>query len=192
MDEAPGWDAIEVAVGPLVGDAGPRHWGTGTGLPDQDGLWGVSAYELSDHILYVTFGLTELFSKVSDDLAVSGWGMELTMRVLRDVSGPVPEWPVRLLARLGELVFERSTPFLPSGRLEIPDGDAVVPPSVCWTEDPLLSPVSGPFGEFSFVATVGVSRGLLAEMRETTTATVLERLRDANPLLIVGGPGLRW
>ncbi len=40
-DEAPGWDAIDAAIHPLVGDATPSHFGsTTTMLPNQDGLWG--------------------------------------------------------------------------------------------------------------------------------------------------------
>lgn len=191
-DEAPGWDAIDEALAPFVGREPWGHWGTGTGLPDQDGVWGISAFDVSNHLLYVTYGLTELFTKVSDDLDVSGWGAELTMRVLRPSDGDPPDWPVRLLARLCELVFERATPFAPGGRMEIPDGGGEVPPALCWTVDPVLEPVDGPFGSFGFTATLGVSRELIAAMQAASTEEVLKSLRSQNPLLVVGGPGLRW
>lgn len=188
---APGWDAIDTAIHAVVGDRTPLHWSTGTGLPDQDGLWGVSAYRVEDHWLFITYGLSELFAKVSDDPAVSGWGEELTLRLRADTDTP-PEWAPRLLARLGELVFQRSTPFLPGGRLEIPDASDGAPPALCWTEDPLLPAFVGPFGEVQFVATVAVSAEILGLMRASSTASVLEGLRSVNPLLVGGSTGLMW
>jgi hypothetical protein len=192
-DDAPGWDAIDAALEPVVGDRKPDHWGSDSALPDQDGIWGVSAYRLEDHALYVTYGLTELFTKVSTDPEVSGWGGELTMRVAvpPDADGP-PTWPVQLLLRLGAIVFDREEPFAPGGRMDIPDGGGEVPPALAWIDDPQLDPVTGPLGWFIFVATVGVSSELVAEMRRTTTADVLDRVRPSNPLLVTGGPGLRW
>lgn len=190
-DQAPGWDAIDAAIRPVVGDRQPLHWATGTGLPDQDGLWGVSAYRVEDHWFFVTYGLSELFTKVSDDQAVSGWGEELTFRLRADGHEP-PQWAPRLMARLGQLVFQYGQPFLPGGRLEIPDAANGVPPAVCWTEDPLLPPVVGPFGSVQFVATVGVPLALVERMRSSSTASVLDSLREANPLLVGQGTGLTW
>jgi suppressor of fused-like protein len=175
-----------------VGDLEPHHWGTGTGLPDQDGLWGISAYVRSDQWLFVTHGLSELFGKVGSDPNISGWGEELTIRVLRSGDDVPPAWPVRLLARLGELVFQRAEPFLPGGRLQIPDAPEGFPPAVCWAEDPELGPVTGPLGRFEFVATVGISGATLAEMQASSTRSVLDAKRRANPELVAGGPGLTW
>ncbi len=190
-DEAPGWDAIDAALQPVVGDREPFHWGTGTALPDQDGLWGVSAYRMEHYWLFVTYGLSELFSKVSDDPTVSGWGEELTFRLVVDSDEP-PQWAPRLMARLGQLVFEHKAPFLPGARMEIPDAADGVPPALCWAEDPQLQGFKGPFGAVQFVATVGVSLTLLGEMRETSTASVLGALTSTNPLLVGQTAGLLW
>ena len=193
VDEAPGWDAIDAAIAPLVGDTPPKHWGTGTHLPEQDGIWGLSAYPREGHWFYVTYGLSELFAKVSEEAGISGWGEELTLRTLRLPQGAEPpEWPVRLLARLGELVFERETPFWPGGRIEIPDAGEDLPPALCWADDPELGEITTPFGSLRFVATVGISLETLRRMRDTTTEAVLTEIRSANPLLIAGGAGSRW
>ncbi len=191
QDEAPGWDAIGSAIARTVRDAEPQHWGTGTGLPSQDGLWGVSAYRMSDYWFIVTYGLSELFTKVFDDPTTSGWGEELTMRTMISGDHP-PEGAVRLLARLGELAYQRATPFLPGGRLEIPDAGEGIPPAVAWSQDPQLAPVVTPFGALQFVATVGVSVTTLAKMRESSTAAVIDQVKQSNPLLVTGGPGLTW
>src|SRR3712207_6048111 len=89
-DEAPGWEAIEAVFARLYPGQAPRHWGTVMAQRVQFGgpeaLDGVSAYaadEPAPHWHWVTFGLTELYSKVGDDPDWSGWGFELTMRVPR-------------------------------------------------------------------------------------------------------------
>jgi hypothetical protein len=191
-EEAPGWDAIDAALAPVVGDAEPQHWATHGEGDEKEGLWGVSAYALDGYWLYVTYGLTELFTKVNDKPDVSGWGNELTLRLARNGDAVAPEWPVRLLARLGEVVYQRKTAFDAGGRMDIPDAGAVVPPALCWADDPVLRPVKGPFGRFGFVTTIGVSRETIAAMRAGTTAAVLETIRPGNPLLVSGGPGLTW
>lgn len=191
QEEAPGWDAIDAAIAPYVGDIQPNHWGTGTGIPNQGGVWGVSAYRLPEHWFLITYGLSELFTKVNGDPTTSGWGEELTMRTTLNGDDP-PQATVRLLARLGELVYQRSTPFLPGGRLEIPDAEGEIPPAVAWIEDPQLEPITTPFGALQFVATVGVSLAMLASMRASSTASVIEDVKRSNPLLVTGGPGLTW
>ncbi len=189
---APGWNAIEVAIAPLVEGIPPVHWGTGTMVPDQDGLWGVSAYPRPGHWFFVTYGLSELFTKISQDRSVSGWGEELTMRVRREHDGEAPWWPPRLLARLGELVFERATPFWPGGRLELGNDGGEAPPAVCWTSDPELGEIATPHGSLAFVATVGVGRDLLARLRAGGTERGLAEVRAVNPLLVTGATGLTW
>jgi hypothetical protein len=181
-DDAPGWDAIDAALAPVVGSVVPLHWGTDTTIPDQDGIWGVSAYALADHVLYATYGLTELFGKVRDDPTRSGWGAELTMRV--PLASDVPTWPVQLLVQLGGSVFQRATMFEPGGRLDVPSAAPPFPRHLCWAPDPVLTPVDGPFGRFGFTTTVGVDAATIEQMRATDTASVLARLRTANPLLI--------
>jgi len=191
-DAAPGWEAIDEAIAPLVEGVAPVHWGVSTMIPDQDGLWGVSAYPRPDHWFYVTYGLSELFTKISRDAAVSGWGEELTMRVHRGPASEAPGWPARLLARLGELVFERARPFWPGGRIELGDGGDEMPPAVCWTPDPELGEITTPNGNLEFVATVGVGRDLLARLRAQGTEAGLADIRTVNPLLVTGAAGLSW
>jgi hypothetical protein len=191
QDEAPGWDAIDAAIAPYVRDISPNHWGTGTGVPNQGGLWGVSGYRMSNHWFLVTYGLSELFMKVTGDPNTSGWGEELTMRTTLNGDGP-PQAAAGLLARLGEFVYERSTPFLRGDRFEVPDGGGDIPPALAWSEVPRLEPITTPFGALQFVATVGVSLTAVAAMQTSSTATVINDVKRSNPLLVIGGPGLTW
>lgn len=130
----------------------------------------------------VSYGLSELFGKVSDDPEVSGWGQELTMNVAPATD--VPRWAVQLLGRLGTLVYERETPFLPGGRLEFPRVGSPLPPAVCWTEPRDLGTIDTPNGSVQFVQTVGISEHELELMQAETTEAVLDRRRTTDPLLL--------
>jgi len=187
QDAAPGWDAIDAALAPLVGETEPQHWGTDTALPDQDGLWGISAYPLDDHWLFVTYGLSELFTKVSDVVEISGWGHELTLRCLRQPQDDVPpSWIVSLLSRLGEVTYEQNQPFAVGGRMDLPNAPEGYPAGLVWTEDPLLAGFDGPFGRVDFLAVVGVSDDLMTEARLTTTALMLTAVSEENPAFVTG------
>jgi suppressor of fused protein SUFU len=185
-DEAPGWDAIEASVAAVHPNVEPLHWSTGE-LPDQDGIYGLSAYPTGEAWLLVTFGLTELFGKVSDDPTTSGWGYELTMRVPAEDEQP-PAWALALLRQLGAMVFSTGTELADGHRLD-PGGpitgtaDTALT-ALAFVTDPELPPVFSPYGAAGFLAVVGITSAELAEAQATTTASVVQRLREASPLLV--------
>jgi len=188
-DDAPGWDAIEATVAEhLEIDGEPLHWATGV-LPGQDGVYGVSAYRLPGLWFFVTFGLTELYEKESDDAAVSGWGFELTMRTPRADHDPQPpQWPRTLLVRLGEYVFNRASPFGPGHRLD-PGGPITGTPdtrltAVAFTADPQLPSIKTPNGSLDFLQVVGITADELERMQESSTAEVLQELAVQSPDLV--------
>ena len=188
-DNAPGWDAIEATVTErLAVFEEPLHWSTGV-LPGQDGVYGVSAYRVPGSWFFVTFGLTELYEKESDDAAVSGWGFELTMRIPRaDGEAQPPQWPLTLLARLGEYVFSSASPFGPGHRLD-PGGPITGTTdtrltAVAFTADPELPSITTANGSVEFLEVVGISSAELEQMQQSTTAAVLKDLADQNPQLV--------
>lgn len=184
-NEAPGWDAIEAAVATTMGDQEPLHWGT-SNLPGQ-GLYGLSAYRAAGHWLLVTFGMTELFSKDSDDPDISGWGCELTMRVPLDADQP-PAWSLRLLDKLVEYVFNSGRPFAEGHRMDV--GGPITGQAntrlraVAFAADPELPPIDSPFGSAQFLAVVGITIEELERMKATTTAAVLSELAAHSPMLV--------
>ena len=188
-ENAPGWDAIEATVTERLDiDGEPHHWSTGV-LPGQDGVYGISAYRLPELWFFVTFGLTELYEKVSDDAAVSGWGFELTMRTPRTDGDPQPpQWPRRLLVRLGEHVFNRASPFGPGHRLD-PGGPITGSPdtrltAMAFTADPELPSIQTPNGSVGFLQVVGITADELERMQQSSTAAVLQELADDSPNLV--------
>ena len=137
----------------------------------------------------MTFGLTELYEKESDDLAVSGWGFELTMRTPRaDGAQQPPLWPLTLLARLGEYVFTRASPFGPGHRLDpggpITGAAGTRLTAVAFAADPELASITTPNGSVDFLQVVGISSAELERMQGSTTAAVLEELAAHSPNLV--------
>lgn len=185
-DRAPGWDAIEAAVSRVVHDPDPLHWGSNT-LPDQDGIYGLSAYRSTGHWLLVTFGLTELFGKESDDAEVSGWGFELTFRVPAGTAQP-PAWAIGLLQQLGQYVFGTGRPFAEGHRVDV--GGPITGASdtrltaIAFAADPQLPTIDTPFGFARFLTLVGVTADELARMKATTTEQVLTELASHSPWLV--------
>ncbi|WP_017606424.1 suppressor of fused domain protein [Nocardiopsis alkaliphila] len=67
------------------------------------GIDGVLAYPMEGYWLLVTFGLTELGEKTSEEKRVSGAGFEFTCRIPReDGDESVPAWILRVLHALAE------------------------------------------------------------------------------------------
>nr|WP_229224335.1 suppressor of fused domain protein [Duganella sp. SG902] len=81
----------------------PRHFGAVISyrLGGSDPLDGISVYrseEVRPHWHFVTFGLSELYAKETEDPGVTGYGFELTFRLAcaPDASEP-PTWPLNFL-----------------------------------------------------------------------------------------------
>jgi Suppressor of fused protein (SUFU) len=187
VDEAPGWDAIARAVEAAHPGVTPIHFGSDATLPNQ-GIWGISAYPIDDHWLAVTLGLSELYEKVSDDPSTSGWGIELTIRPLRTDDQP-PQWALRLLRALGGAIHSTGRPFADGHRLDpggpITGSDDTRLRAVAFATDPELDGVETMNGRVEFLQVVGITMEELDTMKETSTAAVLDGLREHDPLLRV-------
>ena len=64
---APGWDAITEHVDGLFPGTKPVHMAPERGVALGGALDGISAYRAADFWQFVTYGLTEVFTKESDD-----------------------------------------------------------------------------------------------------------------------------
>ena len=171
---APGWAAIDLACQRLYGRQQVPHQFTSRTAYELDSrspLPAISAWEgqRPAHWHYVTYGLSELFEKVSPDPAVSGLGFELTMRVPRrtDEDAP-PAWPLRALQSLGGYVLRSGKGFDTGHRADLggplaPDQDTALTALVC-VPDPLLGKIEGPFGSVLFLQVVGLTADELAAM----------------------------
>lgn len=91
--DSTGWDAIVEAFEELYpGQKDPKHYGVliPWSLGGKDPLDGISIYDGGDYWHFVSFGLSELYEKESENLEYSGFGMELTLKLKKgsyDVDG---------------------------------------------------------------------------------------------------------
>ncbi|GAB3710030.1 suppressor of fused domain protein [Nocardiopsis oceani] len=157
---------------------------------ETDGLNGVLAYPMPDHWLLVTFGLTELGEKTSEEPRVSGAGFEFTCRIPREPDDEaVPAWILRVLHALAQQ-------FLAGAQLDV--GHWIITPS------PLGGEASN--GDMTSLAIVPDADirildtdnglvlffqivGLMAEEGEyaqqaDTVAPIIAMLRDRDPKMI--------
>jgi hypothetical protein len=188
-DEAPGWDAIDQVLRQLYGTQEPKHIGYVPGLALGSGLQGCSAYDAGDHWHYVSYGLTELWSKDDgSDPDVSGWGYELTTRVVGSRPGEPPAWPFGLLEKIARHTQHNAHPFEVGDRLDpggpLTSDEPTELTAVAFIRDPQLGGVTSLNGRFDFRQLVGVTARELAEMRSSTNDVVLDRLRVGNALLV--------
>ena len=187
-DAAPGWDAIDAAMKAVHGDVEPVHKGLVPGVAFGSPLQGVSAYAEPDHWHFVTYGLTELFVKESEVAEISGFGYELTMRIPRAGEDSPPDWPFELLAKVAAAA-RAGHDFAVGHRLQVGGPITGAPDctmeAVAFVSDPSV-PVwtASPHGSFEFYELVGITPAELGEMQATSTAEVLGRLAESNPLLI--------
>jgi hypothetical protein len=139
---------------------------------------------------YVTYGLSELFEKTSDDPRVSGFGFEMTLRVPRseDDARP-PAWGLTVLQALGHHILS-SRRGLDSGHC-IGLGGPIVPESVLGFEtpivgfvaipDPILRGLNGPFGSVLFLQLVGLTAEELDDFGDWDAKRTLDALADIDP-----------
>jgi suppressor of fused len=192
-EPVPGWDAISAALEPLYGDEEPLHWGTimrwRMGGPDP--LDGVSAYRAGGpppHWHYVSYGLSELYAKESDDPDVSGWGLELTFRLVRMPSDrEAPVWPVSLMQNLARYIFESGNVLAVGDHLDLNGPIAIDEPTniraVAFAEDEQLGTIETPHGSLTFVQIVGLTIDEYEAAQDWDTSALLEVLRSSAPLL---------
>ena len=83
-DRAPGWDAIDEEFERVYpGQTSPKHFAPMIPmyLGGNDPLDGISIYDGGDFWHFVSYGLTELYEKESEDEEYSGYGFELTFKL---------------------------------------------------------------------------------------------------------------
>lgn len=84
---AQGWDAITKECERIYpNQINPKHYGTliNWKLGGNDPLEGISIYDGGDYWHFVTYGLSELYEKESNNQDISGYGMEFTLKLKKD------------------------------------------------------------------------------------------------------------
>ncbi len=183
-EQAPGWASIDGAFAGVYPGARSEHWSTAK-PPEEGGvLAGISAFEGHDWWHFVTYGLTDLFAKRGEDPELSGWGYELTL--LAPKAPEPPPWAFRLLYGLATTTQQQDRWFDLRHRIDTGapiDGADSALTGIVFCADRVVAPTTFPLGKYDLLQVVGVTPGELAEMRESSTEAVLERLAAADPYL---------
>src|SRR5712691_10241740 len=188
-EEAPGWDAIDAALQKLYRGIEPDHRAPIPGVHFGGGVQGVSAYRAADHWHLVTYGLTELWAKEPGSPPdISGWGYEMTFRLASlPEEQRAPEWPFNVLVALAKHTRNNGKPFWVGDRIDFGepiDGGTSRLSAFAVAIDTELPILHTPNGRMAFHQLVGITADELAEMKQTSTASVLEKLQKTSSLLI--------
>ena len=88
-DSAPGWEAIDAEFNRIYpNQPNPLHYGTVIKymLGGPDPLDGISVYDAGEFWHFVSYGLSELYTKESEAPEYSGYGIELTFKLKKSTN----------------------------------------------------------------------------------------------------------
>ncbi|SIT87854.1 suppressor of fused domain protein [Edaphobacillus lindanitolerans] len=182
--QAPGWEAIDGALERLYGAQEPKHYGTliPYAMGGSDPLDGISAYQAEEpvpHWHFVTYGFSELYQKESGDPEESGYGFELTFRLVRtQEEEEPPAWALNLLQNMGRYVFSSGNVFRAGDYMDANgpiclDSDTRLT-ALAFVRDPELPGIDTPNGRVEFLQMTGITQDELAAMQAWNTFGVLD------------------
>ncbi len=192
-DDAPGWDAITDAMTNLYGEVEPHHYGTiiPAMLGGDDPLQGISIYKSTSampHWHFVTYGFSELYDKESDDAEFSGYGFELTFRLLRGDEEEAPQWALSFLQNLARYVFSSGN-YFDTGHHMNANGPIALEEdtllhAIAFVDDPELSTLDTPNGKVGMLQVCGITLDELDAAQAWNTAGLMSLLEPKTPLFI--------
>lgn len=193
-DSSPGWDAISGALDRLYPGQEPKHYGTVIKwmLGGPDPLDGISAWKRMDpvpHWHFVSYGLTELYRKESDDADTSGYGFELTFRLACHlVEEEPPAWAINFLQNLARYVFNSGNVF-DDGHWMTANGPIALERetlicSMGFVFDPELPAIDTPHGRVDFLQVVGLTVDEERAAKQWQTRKLLDVLLPDMPLWV--------
>lgn len=164
-----GWDAIEAEfLRVYPGQTEPKHCGTliNWALGGNDPLDGISIYDGGDYWHFVTFGLSELYEKETEDPEWSGYGFEFTLKLKKydfeDLEGEL-KCICGILQSIARITFNSGTifganEFIRTGQTTGIDlnQQSEINGFLC-ISDPTVNTLETPNGRVEFIELVGMS-----------------------------------
>lgn len=185
-----GWKSIEKAfLEKYPGQTNPKHYGVliPWSLGGNDPLDGISIYDGGDYWHFVTFGLSELYEKETDDPEYSGYGMEFTLRLKKGFSDD-EEAEIRCICgvfqSIAKITFNSGEIFNPYEYLYTGQTTGI---DVCrqsqltgfiTVPDTVVSAIDTPNGKVDFVEFIGATDAELIKLKnkELTVKELYEKL----------------
>lgn len=182
-----GWDAIEAEfLRVYPGQVNPKHYGTliKWRFGGNDPLDGISIYDGGDYWHFVSFGLTELYDKESEDMEFSGYGFELTLKLKKydfeDLEGELKNI-CGIFQSIARMTFNKGEIFYPYEYIYTgqKDGmDAYRKSNITGfitMADTSVNTISTPNGEVHFLELIGMTD---AELRTLSTGDTVKAIYD--------------
>ena len=188
-DSTPGWHAIDAEFNRLYPDQpNPLHYGTVIKymLGGPDPLDGISVYDAGDFWHFVSYGLSELYTKESDDPEYSGYGIELTFKLKKSNND---EEEIKngcgLLQYVARYIFQTGKVVLPEEYIYTKQTvgiDAQQKSNLTGfltAADDLAKPLDTPHGKVEFVTLIGATDAELRNVyeREPSKLEVIKLLK---------------
>lgn len=180
--ESIGWNAIEEAFLKVYpGQTNPKHYGVliPWRLGGNDPLQGMSAYDGGDYWHCVTFGLSELYEKESENKEYSGYGMEFTMCLKKGCYGEGEEAEAAelkcifgIFQTIARMTFTNDELFLPwewiyTGQEKGMDYQQISKLTGFITvPDAKIPPIDTPNGKVEFVEFIGATDAELVSVKD--------------------------
>ena len=180
-DSAKGWEAIDAEFNRLYPDQpSPLHYGTVIKymLGGPDPLDGISVYDAGDFWHFVSYGLSELYTKESEDLEYSGYGIELTFKLKKSNNDDEEEINngCGLLQYVARYIFQTGKVVLPEEYIYTKQTvgiDAQQKSNLTGfltAADDLAKPLDTPHGKVEFVTLIGATDAELRSIYESETS----------------------
>lgn len=187
--ETSGWDAITRAFEKLYPEqTDPLHYAPiiSWRLGGEDPLDGISVYDGGDYYHFVTYGLSELYDKESEDFDYSGYGFELTLKLKKSSLKNTEEelnCICGILQTLGRITFENGDIFLPfeyiyTGQKTGMDSKSISNITGFVTVPDEVGEINTPNGLLQFVQLVGMTDAELKAIvdKKNTVEEMIEKL----------------
>lgn len=178
-ETAYGWDAITAEFERVYPEqTNPKHYGTVVSweLGGNDPLDGISIYDGGDYWHFVTYGLTELYEKESEDTEYSGFGYEMTFKLKKEQYED-EEAEIRcicgILQTIARITFNKGEIFNPyeyiyTGQTQgIDVGQRSNITGFICVPDTTVNTIQTTFGEVSFLELVGMTDAELKTLNTT-------------------------
>lgn len=178
---APGWDAITAEFERIYpGQKDPKHYGTliKWSMGGKDPLDGISIYDAGDYWHFVTYGLTELYKKESDNTEWSGFGYEMTMKLKKydfeDEEGEI-KCICGILQSIARITFNNGEVFKPSEFLYTGQTTGIdagqksnITGFIC-VSDTSVNPIDTPHGKVEFLELIGMTDAELKTLKSRSS-----------------------
>lgn len=205
--DAPGWHALDQRFCAIYPGALPHQF-TSPSPYDLDSPYPLPAITVweapgsrggPDHWLYLSYGLSELFEKTTQDGKHSGLGFEITFALERSTEQDrPPSWPLSLMQGIGGNLLR--------GDLEIDTGSILAlgrslqggpeqanRPSGCvCVPDELAGEMQGPFGRVLFLRLLGLCQEELEQCEKMELAPQIDMLAELCPHAVTDPDRAPW